>query len=303
MRNAPGSQGGAPDGGAPGSRAPLPSWNRGRTKKRGSAPEDEEDAFQRGMRQGSSAARKQWQLVAIGGVAAIGILLASMYVMKQSTAGKAETTRKLAQAAAVGARGIVVPEDQLPEDLLTTPPDPIFTSEDARAEALTTYLAELGDAEAKAPELTALLRAAASLRAGEHQAARDSYEVFLAASDADHPLRFIGVEGRGVALENLGELDAALVAYEELAGRKGSFYRDMALWHQGRVLEALDRREDAIAVYRTYVTEFPAEVSSIAREEVRERLEQLDPEALKAPAPPAAPEAAEAAPEAPTQGE
>ena len=111
------------------------------------------------------------------------------------------------------------------------------------------------------------------------------------------------MEGRGVALENLGELDAALVAYEELAGRKGSFYRDMALWHQGRVLEALDRREDAIAVYRTYVTEFPAEVSSIAREEVRERLEQLDPEALKAPAPPAAPEAAEAAPEAPSQGE
>ena len=303
MRNAPGSQGGAPDGGAPGSRAPLPSWNRGRTKKRGSAPEDEEDAFQRGMRQGSSAARKQWQLVAIGGTVAIGALLAGMYGMKQSTAGKAETTRKLAQAAAVGARGIVVAEDQLPEDLSKNTPDPIFTSEEARTEALTTYLAELGDAEAKAPELTALLRAAASLRAGDNEAARQNYEAFLAASDSDHPLRFIGVEGRGVALENLGELDAALAVYEELGGRKGSFYRAMALWHQGRVLEALERREDAIAVYRTYVTEYPAEVSSIAREEVRERLEQLDPEALKAPAPPAAPEAAEAAPEAPTQGE
>lgn len=259
------------------------------------------------MRQGSSAARKQWQLVAIGGTVAIGALLAGMYGMKQSTAGKAETTRKLAQAAAVGARGIVVAEDQLPEDLSKTTPDPIFTSEEARTEALTTYLAELGDAEAKAPELTALLRAAASLRAGDNEAARQNYEAFLAASDSDHPLRFIGVEGRGVALENLGELDAALAVYEELGGRKGSFYRDMALWHQGRVLEALERREDAIAVYRTYVTEYPAEVSSIAREEVRQRLEKLDPEALKAPAPAVATGAeapgSDAAPEAPTPGE
>ena len=75
----------------------------------------------------------------------------------------------------------------------------------------------------------------------------------------------------------------------------------MALWHQGRVLEALDRRDDAVAIYRTYVTEFPAEVSSLAREQVRERLEQLDPDALKPPTPADA-QASDGAPAAPVKG-
>ena len=166
---------------------------------------------------------------------------------------------------------------------------------------MNTYLAELGDDGASAPELAVLLRAAASLRAGDHGAAKESYARFIEAAGKDHPLRFIGVEGKGVALENLGELDAALATYEELAGRKGSFYRDVALWHQGRVLEALDRRDDAVAIYRTYVTEFPAEVSSLAREQVRERLEQLDPDALKPPTPADA-QASDGAPAEPVKG-
>lgn len=296
--NQEGAEGQGASGEGGGERKPLPTWNRSRTKKKKTSAADEEDAFQRGMRQGSTAAKKQWRLVVLGCVGASALVAGVLFAMDMSTQQRSSQTRKIAAAAAVGARGVVVEEDQLPQDLSRTTPDPLFTSADARREALENYLSEL-DAESSKVSLGDLMRAAAQVRGGDFDGALTSYEAFLGAEGTDHPLRFLALEGKGIALENKGSTEDALAVYQDLAGRKGSFYRDMALWHQGRALESLGREAEALEVYKTYIQEFPPEVSSLAREQVRGRLEQLDPEALQ---PAAAPEN-DAAPAAAPEGD
>ena len=54
----------------------------------------------------------------------------------------------------------------------------------------------------------------------------------------------------------------------------------MGLWHQGRVLERQDKTDEALAIYRQYIAEFPLGVPSIAQSEVRKRLAELDPSAV-----------------------
>lgn len=239
------------------------------------------------MREGSNVAKSRWQLLAVAGVAAVALLAGGLFAVGESNESAAKQTRDLAKASAVIGRGVVVDEDQLPADLSRMTPDPLFTSNEAKQEAYENYLAELERSDGGAPVLTLMLRAAEQLRVGDADAAVASYDAFMAEAGDSHPLFFLALEGKGIALENGGKLEEALAVYERLAGRKGTFYRDLALWHQGRTLEALDRVEDARGVYRTYIEEFPAEVSSLAREQVRERLEQLDPRALEV-SPPAA---------------
>ena len=62
----------------------------------------------------------------------------------------------------------------------------------------------------------------------------------------------------------------------------------MALYHQGRVLEALERTDDALAIYQQYFEEFPPSREEMATPMVRDRVEVLDPEfAARLLAPPA----------------
>ncbi len=275
----------SPGDGAPAEGKPLPTWNRSRTKRKKGATVDEEDAFQRGMREGSKAAKSRWRLLVLSGVAAVMLLGAGLFALNKSNESAAERTRALSKVGAIVGRGVVVDEDQLPPDLSRATPDPLFTSQEAKQEAYENYLSEL-ESDQNASSLALMLRAAEQLRRGDSEGAVTNYDAFIAEAGDDHPLFFLAAEGKGIALENSGKLDEALKVYEGLAGRRGSFFRDMALWHQGRTLEALGRTEDARGVYRTYVEEFPAEVSSLAREQVRERLEQLDPAALDADTPP-----------------
>ncbi len=51
----------------------------------------------------------------------------------------------------------------------------------------------------------------------------------------------------------------------------------MALWHQGRLLERLERPADAVAVYKRYLETYPEGTrSSLALEDVKGRLRELD---------------------------
>nr|WP_255216599.1 tetratricopeptide repeat protein [Pseudenhygromyxa sp. WMMC2535] len=60
----------------------------------------------------------------------------------------------------------------------------------------------------------------------------------------------------------------------------------MALYHQGRVLEALEREDEAIAIYQQFFSEFP-DKETMATPMVRARIEELDPEfAARLSAPP-----------------
>ena len=87
-------------------------------------------------------------------------------------------------------------------------------------------------------------------------------------------------DGLVITLEAQERYDDALAEVEPMLGGEGDYFRDQALWHKGRLLEAAGRTDEATEIYRQYGTEYPLDKASLARMQVRARLEELDPDAV-----------------------
>lgn len=264
----------------------LPSLGRGRTKRR-AGQEPQEDAFQVGVKEVGRTAARRGPAVMIVGVLAVVAIVAVIVLYTKRQEGSAEATHLLAVAAAYEARAEVGDPQLLLGKSGRPPPSPVVKDEAARAAAVDQALKELASkAPGSAAEVDGILLGAARLmRDGKAAEAQAEYRRFLDAAAAGHPLRWAAREGLGFAIEAQGDLDAALAEFKTLAGEKGVFYRDMALWHQGRVLERQGKTADALAIYRQYIAEYPLSDPSLAQSEVRRRLEELDPSAVVNPGP------------------
>jgi tetratricopeptide (TPR) repeat protein len=162
-------------------------------------------------------------------------------------------------------------------DLPAKPPTP---PTDAELEAtIERKLAETAAADGgeKAQRLALLVRGGKQVEAADFAGAETTYREFITRTGTGHDLSFLALEGIAIALEGQGNLEGALGEIETLAGAPGDFYRDQALWHKGRLLEALGRKDDALAAYQLYAQEFPLDQPSLAKAAVRERLAELDP--------------------------
>lgn len=274
----------------PGARAELPTWNRSRRKRKANvAAEREDDAFQRGVRQASRQVIDAPKL-ALGTIVVVIVAIAGGVVLhKRSVTSDAEASRILQTATAAIVRGQVVPveEQERLGSAIKQYRIPIFSTEEERGAAITEAVAAAKVAGRKPIEQDAMLIAAAqAMQAGDFDAALADYDSFLDATDRDHPLRFMALEGKGNALEAKGDYEGALAAFQEIAPNYSDYYRSMALYHQGRVLEALERTDEAVAIYQQFFAEFKTE--EVATPMVRKRLEALDPEfaaGLSAPPP------------------
>ena len=193
--------------------------------------------------------------------------------------GDAEATRLLASAAAVQARGEVTDVEAFKEKRKLPPPLPLFNEEAERAQQAEKALGELaaaaGDSEAN--NVAELLRAAQTYKDGKFTEAADAYAKW-AQANPEHELVFLAREGRALALEATGDIDGALAELDALAGKPQDFYRDQALWHKARILEAAERGDEALEIYKQYAEEYPLEESSIAKAEVVARLKELSPD-------------------------
>lgn len=263
-----------------GERMELPSWNRGRTKKRGGAG-PQEDAFQVGVKEVGRGAARRAPLVVVGVVVAIAAVVAVVVFYSQGQKSAAAATHLLAEAATYEARA-EVGDKELLAGKSKHPPSPVVKDEAERAAAVDKALAQLAaQAPGSAVELDGLLLSAARLmREGKHAEAEQQYRRFIDNAGAGHPLRWAAREGLAFAREAQDDLEGALAEFRTLAGEKGVFYRDMGLWHQGRVLERQGKKDEALAIYRQYIAEYPLGDPSIAQSEVRKRLEELDPSAV-----------------------
>lgn len=264
----------------PDERVELPTWNRARRKRQANVTAAEQtDAFQRGVRAAGRSVIDFPKLV-IGALVIVTATIAGAVVLGQRhAAADAEATRVLASATTAVVRGQVVPAEQLvgQEDEIAKLRFPIHTTQ-AEHDALVTSsidaaLAVERDDVARDAHLVA---AAHQVRLGDFAAALVHYDAFLAEADDEHPLRFLALEGKGIAQEAQDDLEGALVSFQAIAPRVGDFYRHMALYHQGRVLEALGRKDEALAVYEQFFAEFPKPMLPTSM--IRERVEQLDPE-------------------------
>jgi hypothetical protein len=277
---APEGTGGDSASGDAAGRIDLPKWNRARVKRSQPTSAAEPDAFQQGVRDAGRTAVRRGPLVFAGLVLVACAIAGGIWWRGARAESTAVSTRMLAVASAWRARGRVDPE-AIAQVGKHPPRIPLARDEQELQRNVDTALAELGDAEGtKASMLAILVRAADQQQHADFASAQASYREFLAAAGEAHQLAFLAHEGLALALEGAGDTDGALAELEKLAGNEGDFYRDQALWQRARLLEQLGRTDEALALYRQYVVEFPLAQKSIARTEVKEHLGKLDPSAI-----------------------
>jgi predicted negative regulator of RcsB-dependent stress response len=159
------------------------------------------------------------------------------------------------------------------------------TSVQARAamalEPLETLQSEYGGTNAA--KSARLLHAGALFDAGRYDEAAEMYAAF-ADSGALEAQRVAAREGVGYALEakafaiedkaaQTAALERALAAFAKIQDKPDGLMRDYALYHQARVMQALDRRDEAIKLYNEVLDTQPA---TGLRREINNRLAVLD---------------------------
>ena len=163
-------------------------------------------------------------------------------------------------------------------------PDAPFPSEQARAEAVLAPLQALRDdyGSTDTARSARLLHASALYAAGRFQDAIAMYEEILAdpsSSELAVPAR----EGLGYAQEALAlasedqaarqaGLEKALATFGEIQTKEDGPQREVALYHQARILATLGKREDAVASLKKASEIAP---DSPLRNDIRQRLAQL----------------------------
>lgn len=279
---------------SPGGRAELPTWNRSRRKRKANVKaEQQDDAFQRGVRQAGRRVIDTPKLVLGGIVILTAVIAGGVALHNRKIEANAEAARTLQAATAAIVRGQVLPAEQQVElaEAIKYHRGPIYATAEEQQTAIGDALtAARGTGRQGVEDNATLVAAAQALRNGDFDGALTEYDAFLDSADEDHPLRFLALEGKGHALEAKGEHEAALEAFAAIAPHPTDFYRPMALYHQGRMLEALSRNDEALAIYTQFFEEFPATREEMATPMVRERIEKLDPDfAARLAQPPASP--------------
>jgi tetratricopeptide (TPR) repeat protein len=174
----------------------------------------------------------------------------------------------------------------------TAPKDdgvPRFKSERERAEGALRELDRFITAEPHSPlHREAQLQKASLLL--DLQRPEDAIPIYtdVLGSRLDRNLRFLAQEGLGYAYEAKGDLDQALAAFTRLGGAgegraeagkaegtgPAPFYRDRALYHQGRIAERKGNPNDAVKLYKEVLEKTP---QSSLRDEISNRLAVLEP--------------------------
>lgn len=132
-----------------------------------------------------------------------------------------------------------------------------------------------------AAQLAGLYVADLDRRLGRFDAAEKHYAAYADAVPTTDSLIHFALEGAGYSAEDGKRPDEALKYFDRLGQLPDKYYRDYALMHQGRILEAKGNKDEAIRRYQNLLKEM---TDSPLRSAAETRLS-----ALGAPAEPAAP--------------
>ena len=92
--------------------------------------------------------------------------------------------------------------------------------------------------------------------------------------------KVVALEGLASALENKGDTEGALKAWETIGALNKESFGLMAGLQRGRILAAAGRKDDAISLYRTLETEHKATLASLEnaakKEQLARRLKELE---------------------------
>lgn len=139
--------------------------------------------------------------------------------------------------------------EKLPEDV-----DYYDTREErakASAEAYQAVVDEHGSSSAGAAAKLGL--ASAKLSLGDYAEARTLYEDFLSNNGGLGIYESVAVEGAGYSYEGQKNYDKALEMFRRLEKLDDGDHQDLARYHQGRILEKMNKRTEAADIYRNIV--------------------------------------------------
>ncbi len=272
--------------------------NKGKFGK-GKSPVELEDEFVSGVTTVADKIKPHLKLI-IG----VSVVLTVVMVVYQTyryldQRAEAQATTLYREALAAAARP-VIPEvesetgddatdeagDEAAEEATPVGPQPAkpFTSRELQLEAILTPLETLRDEHGSTDtgKSARLFHAATLYDAGRYDDAIAMYEALLAGG-ASGELAAIAREGLGYAQEGKAlasedqaarqaGLEQALATFQALAPADEDPRREQALYHEGRILAALGRRDEAVAAYEKAIA---IDAESPMRYELRQRLALL----------------------------
>jgi tetratricopeptide (TPR) repeat protein len=207
------------------------------------------DPFLEKAQQGEAWFEKHFKALIGALVAVLAGIWAVQFIGSQREADASKITTQLNEAveAYQEATG-------LQKVLTSTSPEALKRDYQKVYEQLAAVRTEHG--EAGPARLAALYQADLARRLEKFDEAIGLYDAYLAKAPTNDPLRFFALEGAGYALEGAGKLDDALARFKSL--EEQSFYKDYALKHEARVLEAKGDTAGAVAAYKAIVDMDPA---------------------------------------------
>ncbi len=210
----------------------------------------------------------------LGGLGAVIVLALVGIGVRQMMGRRGEETSKaygrfqrIASAALIPEKGDVPKfEDNLPH----------FKTDTERQQAAAKAVDEFLAAHAGSPlaNEARMAKARFLLTAGQAPVALKLYEELR--GKVDERLAFLVEEGIALCLEETGQIDQAMAAYQAIADRaksQGSFFRDQALFSRARLLERKGQGAEATKAYKDLLAELP---NTGLKSEINDRLALLE---------------------------
>ena len=245
------------------------------------------DAFQRIGAEARSWLQQRQKtlavLAALIAVASVAALLASYF------SGRAESQAAQMFSAALKLVSRPVQSSTTPNESDQEDEQP-FPSQRAKDEAVVQELSQLRvlHPKTRAAHTAALALGGAAYRLGRYDPALNAFEDFLKAVPPTDPLRAEALEGEGYVFEAKGQLEQALLTYDQMASvTKGEFMTGMGLYHRARILVQQGKKDEAAKALVEVKSNYP---TSTAGRLAGERISLLEREGVKIPPP--APKAA-----------
>lgn len=169
-----------------------------------------------------------------------------------------------------------------------------FATQRAKDEEVSKQLSELQQKypRTRAAVTSALPLAEALYRLEDYDRALATFEDFLKAIPEGDLLRAEALEGEGYVFEAKGQLEQALLTFDQMARTsKTEFLPGMGLFHRARILIQQNKKDEAAKALVEVKSDHP---TSAAARMASERLAMLSREGVKIPEPQAAKPAADA---------
>lgn len=151
-------------------------------------------------------------------------------------------------------RGLVMEEDKRPDDQKEIDPTRVFKNEAEKSQAALDAYGKVIDKHAGtgAALLAKLGQGGTYLEKREWDKAIEAYSSVLSSplAAADPDVKGRATEGIGYAKEGKGDLDGAMASFKELAGIDVKGYKDLATYHEARVLFAKGNKDKAKEVLK-----------------------------------------------------